>query len=263
MRCDALLTERHTALQHAAVSEIFIRNLLQLSLHPPPELRGSVPGACNVAHFPPLYLSERKERLLPRRANGAPLRRATSALKAAPRRALIFRGSSEEKTNGKGGDRGPGPPQEEFFLEAPRFGPDPRSELKAVVSTADHGSVLLALCVAARAQAARSSLRDQSAPPPGPYSHILLLGHGYISSQAWLYYVCLRCSPASSRLGRRREDQSQDKEEKGRERLANHNHFPSFTASSSFLLFFSERGANFKKEDKQKRQIPTGSGERK
>ncbi|TRY82874.1 hypothetical protein DNTS_022081, partial [Danionella cerebrum] len=55
--------------------------------------------------------------------------------------------------------------------------------------------------------AVRSSLRDQSAPPPGPYSHILLLGHGYISSQAWLYYVCLRCSPASSRIGRRREDQ--------------------------------------------------------
>lgn len=129
------------------------------------------------------------------------------------------------------------------FLEAPRFGPDPRSELKAVVSTADHGSVLLALCVAARAQAARSSLRDQSAPPPGPYSHILLLGHGYISSQAWLYYVCLRCSPASSRLGRRREDQSQDKEEKGRERLANHNHFhPLFTAASFLFLFFLEWG---------------------
>ncbi|KAL7878743.1 hypothetical protein AOLI_G00097170 [Acnodon oligacanthus] len=119
MRCDALLTERHTALQHAAVSEIFIRNLLQPSLHPPPELRGSVPGACNVAHFPPLYLSKRKERhrgeLLPRWANGAPLRRATSALKAAPRRALIFRGSSEEKRDGKGGDRGPGPPQEGNF----------------------------------------------------------------------------------------------------------------------------------------------------
>lgn len=87
----------------------------------------------------------------------------------------------------------------------------------AVVSMADHGLVLLALSVCST-QAVHSSLRDQSAPPPGPYSHILLLGHGYISSQAWLYYVCLRCSPASSRIGRRREDQSQDKE-KGGERL--------------------------------------------
>ena len=86
---------------------------------------------------------------------------------------------------------------------------------------ADHGLGLLARAVCAT-QAVQCSQRDQSAPPPGPYSHILLLGHGYISSQAWLYYVCLRCSPASSRIGRRREDQSQDKE-KGRKRLATAN----------------------------------------
>ncbi|KAI1890037.1 hypothetical protein AGOR_G00169090 [Albula goreensis] len=97
---------------------------------------------------------------------------------------------------------------------------------------ADHGLVLLALSVCS-AQAVPSSLRDQSAPPPGPYSHILLLGPGYISSQAWLYYVCLHCSPASSRIGRRREDQSQDKE-KGRERLA--------TANISVLKEIKERG---------------------
>ncbi|KAJ8271933.1 hypothetical protein COCON_G00107920 [Conger conger] len=97
---------------------------------------------------------------------------------------------------------------------------------------ADHGLVLLALCVCA-AQAVPSSLRDQSAPPPGPYSHILLLGPGYTSSQAWLYYVCLHCSPASSRIGRRREDQSQDKE-KGREGLA--------TANISVLKEIKKRG---------------------
>ncbi|KAK3548439.1 hypothetical protein QTP70_013130, partial [Hemibagrus guttatus] len=43
-----------------------------------------------------------------------------------------------------------------------------------------------------------------------------LLGHGAtFPAKPALYYVCLRRSPASIRIGRRREDQSQDKEEKG------------------------------------------------
>lgn len=56
-----------------------------------------------------------------------------------------------------------------------------------------------------------------------------LLGHGAtFPAKPALYYVCLRRSPASIRIGRRREDQSQDKEEKGESEAIAVNVYSSF-----------------------------------
>lgn len=54
------------------------------------------------------------------------------------------------------------------------------------------------------------SLRDQSAPPPGPFSHIPLLGRGYISSQALpaLALLCV-CAP-QPRQQRQAEEEEGD-----------------------------------------------------
>lgn len=114
------------------------------------------------------------------------------------------------------------------FLETARFWPRSESALRlqAAVSSAGHGSVLLALSLAvcvcvrvAEAQAARSSLRDRSAPPPGPYSHILPAGtRGYISSQACAL-LCVSAPQPRQHSDREAEGRPESgQRRKGRER---------------------------------------------
>lgn len=54
------------------------------------------------------------------------------------------------------------------------------------------------------------SLRDQSAPPPGPFSHIPLLGRGYISSQALPALALLCVSAPQPRQQRQAEEEEGD-----------------------------------------------------
>ncbi|MCI4379182.1 hypothetical protein PGIGA_G00225010 [Pangasianodon gigas] len=71
----------------------------------------------------------------------------------------------------------------------------------------------------ALAQAARSSLRDRSAPPPGPYSHILPAGtRGYISSQACAL-LCVSAPQPRQHSDREAEGRPESgQRRKGRER---------------------------------------------
>lgn len=90
----------------------------------------------------------------------------------------------------------------------PGFAGDP-----SCISRAVHGSVLLALSPSDQPRLCGAPYGIRALPRRDSTPHILLLGLRYISSQAWLYYVCLHCSP-SSKIRRRKK--SQDKEERGR-----------------------------------------------
>lgn len=106
---------------------------------------------------------------------------------------------------------------------SPVRGGGPRFAGGRCISRAVHGSVLLALSPSDRRRLRGAPYGIRALPRRDSTPHILLLGLSYISSQAWLYYVCLHCSP-SSKIRRRKR--SQDKEKRGRLARAKENKNP-------------------------------------